>query len=496
MTLKTSLVVSNTSFWVVRVVAAAGVILSLAGCDDGKEPTHKPPVVVEEIGKAQFWLTTGDRTQLLSKQSDISITAATSTTLPIITIDANQTYQQMEGFGAALTGSSAFLLNTKMTATQRQTLIRDLFDPSIGIGINALRLTIGASDFSLKDFTYNDIPEGQTDYDLEFFSMAEEEADLLPVLKSINTTANSLTIIGSPWTAPPWMKTNGSYYGGSLKPEAYDVYSRYFLKYIQRMESEGIDIDAITIQNEPLHTTNYPTMSMTSTEQANFIKSNLGPLFAANSVDTDIIVYDHNWDNTQYAISILNDATAQQYVAGSAFHAYGGSVSAMTTVHNAHPDKGLYFTEISGGEWATNFSDNLQWNMANIFIGTTKNWSKTVLLWNLALDQNFGPTNNGCANCRGVVTINSSSGAVTKNVEYYSIGHFSKFVHNGAFRIGSTISSAVSNVDFVAFNNSDDERVIVLSNSGADGKSVIVKDGEKQFTVVLPGKSVATVVWE
>lgn len=482
--------------WFVGLVAAAGFSLNLAGCDDGDEPKYQPPVVNPEIGKAQNWVTTGDKTMLLSKQADISITEPVHTNLPMVTVNPSQTYQHIEGFGAALTGSSAYLMNKKMSASQRQALIKELFDPATGIGITALRLTIGASDFSLKDFTYDDMPAGETDFNLEHFSIDEEKADLLPVLKAINTTAPDLTIIASPWTAPPWMKTNGSYYGGSLKTEAYDVYANYFVKYIEAMAAEGIDIDAITIQNEPLHTTTYPTMSMTAEEQKNFVKNSLGPVFAGNDVDTKIILYDHNWDVPQYPISIMDDPGAKQYVEGSAFHAYGGSVSAMSTVHNAHPDKGLYFTEISGGEWSTDFAGNLQWNMANIFMGTTKNWSRTALLWNLALDENFGPTNNGCSDCRGVVTINSTTGAVTRNVEYYSIGHFSKFIKNGAYRVDATISSAVSNVDYVAFTNPDDTRVIVLSNSGSVTETITIREGEKQFQVTLPASSVVTVVWE
>jgi glucosylceramidase len=482
--------------WVVWLIAAAGFCVNLAGCDDEEKEPHKPPVVVEEVGKAEYWLTTGNRSQLLSKQSDISITKLLSNNQPVITIDATQTFQEIEGFGAALTGSSAYLINKKLSAAQRQTLIKDLFDPSTGIGISALRLTIGASDFSLSDFTYDDMPSGQTDPDLLQFSIAEEQTDLLPVLKLINTAAPSLTVIASPWTAPAWMKTNGNLYGGSLKAEAYEPYANYFVKYIDAMKAEGITIDAVTIQNEPLHTTTYPTMSMTAEEQRDFINNNLGPAFSENSIDAKIIIYDHNWDNTQYAITILNDAAAKQYVSGSAFHAYAGSVSAMSTVHNVHPDKGLYFTEISGGEWATDFSSNLQWNMDNIFIGTMKNWSKTALLWNLALDENFGPTNNGCTNCRGVVTINSSTGAVTKNVEYYSIGHFAKFVRNGAVRISSTASTGIPGVNFVSFLNTDGKRVIVLSNAGAENQSIVVMEGEKQFKVSLPGASVSTIVWQ
>jgi glucosylceramidase len=292
------------------------------------------------------------------------------------------------------------------------------------------------------------------------------------------------------------MKTNGSLYGGSLKTEAYEVYADYFVRYVSAMGAEGIAIDAVTVQNEPLHTAGYPSMHMNADEQNSFIKSHLGPAFNDASLDTKIILYDHNWDNTQYAISILNDPETKQLVAGTAFHAYAGNVSSMSVVHNAHPDKALYFTEISGGAWATDFSSNLQWNMANIFIGSMKNWSRTAILWNLALDQNSGPTNNGCMDCRGVVTINSGTGVVTRNVEYYSIGHFSKFVRNGAHRIGSTASAQVPGVDHVPFLNTDQSKVTVFSNTGSSQQSLVVKDGDKQFTVMLPPASVVTVVWK
>ena len=483
-------------YGLVWLVTLSGMILILESCSSKEnDPQPPPPVTVKEIGKAQNWLTTGNKASLLAKQTDVSITEHSQTTFPIITIDATTTLQEIEGFGAALTGSAAYVINQKMSQSQRQVLLQELFNPESGIGITALRLTIGSSDFSLTDFTYNDMPAGQTDYPLANFSIAVEQTDLLPVLKSINTISPSLTIIASPWSPPAWMKTNDHLHGGSLKADVYSSYANYFLKYIQAMNGEGIDIDAITIQNEPLHQASYPSMGMSAEEQKNFIKNNLGPLFQRAAVDTKIIIYDHNWDNTQYAISILNDPAANAYVAGSAFHAYGGDVSAMSVVRNAHPDKGLYFTEISGGEWATDFSSNLQWNMANIFIGTTKNWSKTALLWNLALDENFGPQNNGCSDCRGVVTINSSTGAVTRNVEYYAIGHFSKFIRNGAHRVQSSTSAGIPNVDFVAFKNPDGSVVIVLSNTAAEPRTVTVRESQAQINVSLPAESVATITW-
>lgn len=477
--------------WVWVVLLGTSLVSGM--CTQNEDPKPGPPVQPEAIGTADVWLTTGDQTSLLARQKTNLFEAKETAS---IVLDSTIRYQEIEGFGAALTGSSAYLINRKMSTASRNTLLNELFHPENGIGISYLRMTIGASDFSLSDYTYNDMPAGQTDYPLSNFSIAEDREDVVPVFKQILGVNPSIRIMGSPWSAPAWMKTNGSLKGGKLKTDAYSTYAQYFVKYIQEYKSNGIDIDAVTPQNEPLHfTANYPCMEMQPNEQLSFVRDNLGPAFAGAGIDTKIIVYDHNWDNTNYPITILNDATASGYIAGSAFHAYAGSVSAMSVVHNAHPSKGIYFTEISGGNWATNFSDNLMWNMTNIFVGSTKNWSKVVLLWNLALDENFGPKNNGCQDCRGVVTINSTSGNVTKNVEYYSIAHFSKFVKPGAVRISSVFTEPIADVDHVAFLNPDGSKALVLLNSGTSPRTITVKIGGRQLSYAINPRSVATIVW-
>jgi glucosylceramidase len=473
------------------------IIVSLGGCGQ-KETDLKPPPPTQpsSVGKAQVWATAGDQSKLLTKEEDISIIALGTADVPTITLSPSQKRQEVEGFGAALTGSSAYLINKKMSGGQRVAILSDLFDPQVGIGITYLRMTIGASDFSLSDYTYNDMPSGQSDNSLTNFSIAKDKEDVVPIFKQIISIVPQLKIMGSPWSPPAWMKTNESLKGGKLKTSAYDAYARYFVKYINAYKAEGIAIDAITPQNEPLYfTAGYPCMDMPASEQLEFIKSNLGPTFKTENINTKIITYDHNWDNTSYPIAILNDATARTFVAGSAFHAYAGNVSAMSTVHDAHPDKDLYFTEISGGAWATNFSDNLQYNVNTIFIGTMKNWSKTALLWNLALDESNGPKNNGCQNCRGVVTINSASGVVTKNVEYYALGHFSKFIRPGAFRISSTAFDSATKLNHVAFINADDSKVLVVSNADSAAKSFVVKIGDVQFSYTIKATSIVTIVW-
>lgn len=468
-------------------------LLMLSACNRSKDivTSDNPDSGGESVAKV--WITNGGQSKLL-KEENISVTEGetVNTTAYKITLDKSEKLQEIDGFGAALTGSSAYLINQKLNVEQRQNLLKELFSAD-GIGISYLRVTMGASDFSLHDFTYNDLEAGQTDPNLTRFSIEEDRSDLIPVLKQIKAINQNIKIMASPWSPPAWMKTNGKLAGGKLKPEWYESYAHYFVKYIRAYENEGITIDAISVQNEPLHEAAYPSLRMEPEEQLDFIKNHLGPLLKKENIKTQILLYDHNWDRPDYPITILNDQEAAKYVAGSAFHAYGGDVSAMTKVHDAHPEKGLYFTEISGGEWAKNFKDNMIWNMKNIFIGSTRNWSKNALLWNLALDENFGPINNGCADCRGVVTIKSDS-KIDRNVEYYVIAHMSKFVKPGAKRLFTAVLPNESGLEQVAFVNPDDSLVLVMLNSSTSSQKFVVEWEGKQFSYVQEPSSTATYV--
>ena len=474
-----------------------GILAFLLNCKSKNQSDPTEPPAPSGTGIARVWLTKGDKSKLLNREADLVVQSQATGSWPTISIDTATLLQTIDGFGAALTGSSAYVLHNKLSDGARQTLLRKLFDTVNGAGISYLRLTIGASDFSLSDFTYDDIPSGQTDFSLQHFSLAKDTEDVVPVLKEIIRISPSVSLLGSPWSPPAWMKSNNSLKGGQLKADCYDVYADYFIRYISAMKDQGISISSITPQNEPLYyTATYPCMQMQATDQATFIRNSLGPKFQAAGLNTKIIIYDHNWDNTSYAIAILNDAAAKPYIAGSAFHAYAGDVSAMTTVHNAHPDKGLYFTEISGGAWANDFGANLLWNMKNIFIGATRNWSKCALLWNLALDQNYGPQNNGCNDCRGVVTINSSSGQITFNEEFYSIAHFSKFVRPGASRVAILVPSTLSAAGVVAFQNPDRSKVMIVCNYGSSFTTFSVNQGKKYFSYSIPPQSVVSLIWQ
>jgi glucosylceramidase len=285
------------------------------------------------------------------------------------------------------------------------------------------------------------------------------------------------------------MKTNGSFKGGSLKPEYYTAYANYFVKYIQAMKAEGITIDAITPQNEPLHGGNNPSMVMQAAEQAAFIKNNLGPAFAAAGITAKIITYDHNADRPDYPLAILNDAAAKPFVNGSAFHLYGGSIAALSEVHNAHPDKHVYFTE----QWVGgpgDFAGDLKWHVENLIIGATRNWSRNVLEWNLAADANYKPhTTGGCTSCLGALTIGSN---VSRNVAYYIIAHASKFVRPGSVRIGSNNTGSLATV---AFKNPEGKKVLIVLNKGTNTESFNIKFNGSIVTSALKGGAVGTYVW-
>ncbi|RSK41262.1 glycoside hydrolase family 30 protein [Hymenobacter perfusus] len=472
---------------------SCALLLGLAtGCgSDGKsEPTPEPPLPPGPSGPSQvaLWLTTTDQSTRFYKSTlPLNFTTATSQNLAI-TVDTTQTYQSIDGFGYTLTGGSAQLLH-QMGATERAALLKELFaTDGTSIGTSYLRLSIGASDLDAAPFTYDDT--SQPDPTLAQFSLAPDRQHLLPVLKEILAINPNIKILGSPWTAPTWMKTNGSFVGGSLKPEYYAAYAQYFVKYIQGMKAEGVTIDAVTLQNEPLHGGNNPSMVMTATEQATFIRANVGPALRAAGLNTKIIAYDHNLDRPDYPLTVLQDAQASQYVDGSAFHLYAGNISAMSTVHDAFPTKNVYFTE----QWVGgpgSFNPDFSWHMQNLIIGATRNWSRNVLEWNLAADQNYGPhTAGGCTNCLGAVTINGN--AVTRNPAYYTVAHAAKFVRPGSVRIGSNLPGNLQNV---AFKNPDGKKVLIVLNTGGTSQTFDIQYRNKAVTTSLAAGAAGTYVW-
>jgi glucosylceramidase len=476
---------------IIKTIALISLLVANIMCSKPSDSVSTPPTVIPPSGtnEVDFWLTKGDESVKLTKQTTVLSFGTNTNIYPNIEVNDTQNFQTIDGFGFTLTGGSVQAIN-QLNTQKKQELLQELFNVTNGIGISYLRVSIGASDLNAAPFTYNDLPNGQTDVNLNSFNTAPDNA-LIAMLKEILTINPTIKIVATPWSAPIWMKDNNSFVGGKLQTQYYNVYAQYFVKYIQKMKQEGITIDAVTPQNEPENPNNNPSMTMTATEQTNFIKNNLGPAFSAANITTKIITFDHNCDNPQYPISILNDATANTFVDGSAFHLYAGDISALSTVHNAFPNKNVYFTE----QWTQstgNFGVDLKWHLKNVIIGATRNWSKNALEWNLANDSSFGPhTPGGCSDCKGGITVNSADNYI-KNVGFYIIAHASKFIPAGSTRIASNINGNLNNV---AFKTTAGKKVLIVENDGNNSEIFNIKYNGKWFTSSLDGGSVATYIW-
>lgn len=467
------------------------IVLGLMGArcknEEGIAPT--PPVLSDELDMSMY-LSDYNGVSKFSEQA-IPFYTVEPNNNSTISISPETKYQEMDGFGYTLTGGSAMHL-MNMSSTKRSQLLYELFnDEDDNIGISYLRISIGASDLDENPFSYNDLPAGQTDEEMTQFSLVQDQKYLIPALKEILAINPNIKLLGSPWSPPCWMKTNGETKGGELKKEYYQAYAKYFVKYVQKMSDEGIIIDAITVQNEPLHPGNNPSLYMPAADQAEFIKTALGPAFETADISTKIIIYDHNADHTDYPISILDDAEARKYIDGSAFHLYGGDINNLIKVHNAHPDKSLYFTE----QWIGapgNFGEDLLWHTRNLIIGAPRNWCRNVLEWNLAANSALDPhTDGGCSECLGALTIDGDE--VKRNPAYYIIAHASKFVRPGSFRIQSNEPSSLPNIAFKTPNN---EVVIVVMNESDLEQTFNLELGNVLTNTKLAAKSVATIVWK
>lgn len=404
----------------------------------------------------------------------------------IIRILATDTCQTVHGVGAALTHASAWVFHHNLTHAKRDSIFRELFTPK-GIGINYTRLAVGASDFSFNFFSYSETE----DFTLSNFSIDEDRKDVIPMLKEILAINPDLQIMATPWSPPAWMKTNKSMIGGKLRPDCFDVYADYLIKYIEAYKKEGINIHTMSVQNEPeFGTAAYPCMDMTAEEQKVFIRDHFGPKLKASGLHTKIVLFDHNCDNPDYPISIMNDAQAKEYVDGSGFHLYKGHISALCKVHEAHPDRNIYFTEQSGGEWAPDFVQNVRWYVGELFAGAMNCWSKNALLWNLALDENNGPKNTGCQDCFGVVEIDKS-GEIKKHAEYYAIAHYGKYIQPNARRLmanGDAVKGA-------AFLNPDGTMVYMGVNYGSEVKKIYFQTDKKLFSYTFKPGEVVSIKW-
>jgi glucosylceramidase len=462
----------------------AGTDASPVGHDASTLDAAEPPA------PPAAYITTDDLSEALAV---VPITMGDSGRADVtVTIDSSTTYQSILGFGASITDSSSYVMTKYLSATALARLLTQLFDPTQGVGLSFLRQPMGASDFSsVGNFSYDD---GSSDSTLTSFNIAQDMKATLPVLKQVLGVSPDIFIMATPWSPPAWMKLNGSMNGtgggsgnAGLSGSAYAPFGNYFVKFIQAYAAESVPIGAITPQNEPLNgAAAYPGMDLDAPSELALIAQDIGPDFATAGISTFIWAYDHNWDVESYPAQIMGDATAGGFTEGAAFHCYSGDASAMTTFHQAFPMKSVYMTECSGGDWQ---GDPFA-NTIDLIIDSTSNWARAISLWNMALDENKGPQNDGCNDCRGVVTVNSQSGDVTYNADYYALGHFSKFVHRGAMRIASTSSD--TSLGAVAFANVDGRIAVVAHNSGSSTMVVRVGTGASAMNVSVPANAGVT----
>ncbi|MCD7971600.1 MAG: RICIN domain-containing protein [Candidatus Azobacteroides sp.] len=430
------------------------------------------------------WQTNASQAKLFLEQPEVQFQEGTGSNSIKININGDNFYQVIEGFGWTLTQGSAYMIR-QLPETEQDKVLSELFSVENGLGSATLRVAIGASDLSTSAYTYQDNRNSE-------FSLAGPDLDdLIPVLKKIVAINPDIKIMGSPWSAPAWMKTSSSLQGGYLRPERYADYADYFLRYFQAMREQGIEIYSVTVQNEPENGSNTPSMLMTAQQQVDFVNNHLGPKLADSEFNhIKIIAYDHNCDNTDYPIYVCNNSP---FVDGSAFHLYSGDISALTETYYA-TGKNVYFTEqwVGGG---SSFSGDFGWHMENIMIGAVNNWAKISLEWNIASDQNWNPhTNGGCDNCMGALTIHNQTKEITRNVAYYVVAHMSKVSKDGAYRIESV--STDNDLIKVAFFNSDNTLSLVIYNTSNRRKNFDVQWESKYFPYTLEANTAASFLWQ
>lgn len=424
----------------------------------------------------------------------------------VVTLQPSQKFQTIDGFGAAITGSTCYNL-MQMTPSDRKAFLRQTFSPKHGLGFSYVRISIGCSDFSLSEFTCCDTPG------IENFALTSEDTEyVIPVLKEILKINPHLLILGSPWTCPRWMKVNNlqelkpfeSWTSGQLNPKYYQDYARYFVLWVQAFQKRGIDIHAITVQNEPLNRGNSASLFMGWEEQQAFVADALGPAFQQAGLQTKIYAFDHNYnydnmpEQRQYPLRIYSNEKAASFLSGAAYHNYGGNRRELLRVGEERPDKELIFTETSIGMWndGRNLEKRLIDDMREVALGTVLNGCRAVIVWNMMLDTERGPFRpGGCSTCYGAVDIGRSDyKTITFNSHYYIIGHLSAVVQTGATRIAVTAQSAPEELMTAAFLNPDGSAAVVLLNQGYSDLTVSFPTGKGSYSVInIPARAVVSV---
>ncbi|WP_157180842.1 discoidin domain-containing protein [Actinopolymorpha alba] len=477
----------------------AAVSLTPAQAADGRDVSdRRGPVGGSPSGSVGVWLTDLAGKAYLARQPDLAWRRDGMPAGATVAVDETRKYQRMEGFGASFTDSSAWLVGTRLDPQQRDRALRDLFSARDGIGLSFLRQPMGASDFAVEgNYSYDDLPPGGTDPTLARFSIEHDKAYAIPVLKKARALNPRLTLMASPWSPPGWMKTSDSMIGGTLKAAAYQPFALYFAKFLKAYAAEGLPVSYISLNNEPLYVpSGYPGMSLSAEQARDLIRDHVGPTLRERGLSTRILGYDHNWDVLSYPESLYADRSVEPYVAGTAWHCYGGDVRAQSVSHNNYPNKPAYHTECSGGEWEGGEQEGFA-GAIGLVINASRDWAKAVVRWNIALDDKNGPTNGGCLTCRGVITVAQDAKGrwgYSKTVDYYALGHASKFVRPGARRIASSTLGKGS-IEDVAFVNPDGSKVLLAHNSGDSRRTFQVRWGQRWFAYTLAAGAAATFTW-
>ena len=493
---------------------ASALLLSLAACTnegsiDGTEKPSTPTPPAPTGPVATVYTTTGSGTQRLD--ASVAELLTTPNMAPTtIQIDPAQTYQTMDGFGFAITYSTCYNL-MKMDPVERAAFLKKTYSTTEGYGVSYARISIGCCDFSSTEYSLCD------EQGLEHFALHNDETQyVIPILKEILAINPDVKIIAAPWTCPKWMKVNNldnlqpydSWTDGHLNPAMRADYAKYFVLFVQAMKQQGIDIYAVSPQNEPLNHANCASLYMPWQEEAPFVME-LAKAFNQNGIDTKIYVFDHNYnydgneDQNDYPVKVYDamggSFEGSELVVGAAYHDYGGSNTELTDIHNQAPDKELIFSESSIGTWndGRNLSKRLIEDMKNVTLGTVNQWCKAVLVWNLMLDQNMGPNmDGGCQTCYGAVDISTDYKTLSYNSHYYVISHMSSVVRPGAVRIGTTQRSVnKSGVVYSAFQNADGSYALVILNASDEALTPTVSDGTNHFQVAVPAQSVVSCKW-
>ena len=481
-----------------KAVVLAGFVV---GCSPsttptpGISPTPAPTPTTQAPVPVKVWVTTADQTKLLAAQPDIAF-AANAKGDTVVDVNENNQYQQMDGFGAAMTDSSAWLIYTQMPEAQRKDVMSKLFSRTDGIGVSVMRLPMGASDLVHGPaYTYDDMPAGQADPDLAHFSIDHDKAYIIPTLQDAFKLNPDLKIVANPWSPPAWMKDSDDLGRGTLKTQDYSAWAQYFVKFIQAYQAANVPIYAVTLQNEPHNEPgSYPGMRLEPADEATLVKNYLAPAFKAAGIQTKIFVWDHNWNEPDYPITVLSDSAAGAAVDGTAFHCYAGNFMAQGVVHDAYPDKNLYETECSSFA-SLGFGEGFKSDMSDLMIGSIRYWAKMVIKWPFATNTTNGPNTGGCATCLGFVTVDPSAPAgFTYTHDYFSIGQVSKFVLPGAYRIASS-GFQYHGFGTVAFKNPDGSKVLVASNPNGYPITVAVHWGDRAFSYSVPAQAAATFTW-